>query len=149
MEVWGWIPQPPEASWGLREVLPTLSDFYNFSIKITHFKHIWVEVLFTWSKQKWLFWRAGFFLANQGFLKTFQIALIGWIKAGPPKKPLLFWSCKQATSGKYYWTHFGACNHRHRRRGRGVVAAPAWKLSGQLEYIRANLKMKNFFLFFF
>jgi len=28
--------------------------------------------------------------ANQGFLKTFQIALIGWIKAGPLKKPLLF-----------------------------------------------------------
>jgi len=26
----------------------------------------------------------------QGFLKTFPIALIGWIKAGPPKKPLLF-----------------------------------------------------------
>jgi len=25
--------------------------------------------------------------ANQ---KTFQIALIGWIKAGPPKNPLLF-----------------------------------------------------------
>jgi len=30
--------------------------------------------------------------------KTFQIALIGWIKAGPPKKPLLFWSCKRANS---------------------------------------------------
>jgi len=28
----------------------------------------------------------------------FQIVLIGWIKAGPPKKPLLFWSCKLATS---------------------------------------------------
>jgi len=28
------------------------------------------------------------FPANQGFLKTFQIALIGWLKAGPPKKPL-------------------------------------------------------------
>jgi len=52
--------------------------------------------LFTWSKQKWLFWRASFFPVNQGFLKTFQIALIGWIKAGPPKKLLLFWSCKQA-----------------------------------------------------
>jgi len=26
----------------------------------------------------------------EGFLKTFQIALIGWIKAGLPKKPLLF-----------------------------------------------------------
>jgi len=41
-------------------------------------------------KTKVAFWRAGFFPANQGFLKTFQIALIGWIKAGPPKKPLLF-----------------------------------------------------------
>jgi len=41
-------------------------------------------------KQKWLFWRAGFFPANQGFVKTFQIALISWIKAGPPKKPVLF-----------------------------------------------------------
>jgi len=33
-----------------------------------------------------IFWRAGFFPVNQGFLKTFQIVLIGWIKAGPPKK---------------------------------------------------------------
>jgi len=57
--------------------------------------------LFKWSKHKWLFCRAGFFLANSELrlwlFKTFQIALIGWIKAGPPKKPLLFWSCKQAT----------------------------------------------------
>jgi len=30
------------------------------------------------------------FPANQSFLKTFQIALIGLIKAGPPKKPILF-----------------------------------------------------------
>jgi len=36
------------------------------------------------------FWRAGLFPANQGFLKTFQTVLIGWIKAGPPKKPLIF-----------------------------------------------------------
>jgi len=41
-------------------------------------------------KQKWHFWRAGFFLANQSFLKTFQIALIGWIKAGPPKSHFCF-----------------------------------------------------------
>jgi len=45
-------------------------------------------------KQKWLFWRAGFYLANQSNLKSFQKARIGWKKAGPPKKPLLFWSCK-------------------------------------------------------
>jgi len=32
------------------------------------------------------FWRAGFFPAYQSFLKTFQIALIGWIKASSPKK---------------------------------------------------------------
>jgi len=51
--------------------------------------------LFTWSKQKWLFWRAGFYPANQRFLKSLQIDLIGWIKVGPPKKPLLFWSCKR------------------------------------------------------
>jgi len=40
-----------------------------------------------------------FFQPIRGFLKTFQIALIGWINAGPPKKPLLFWSCIQAISG--------------------------------------------------
>jgi len=32
----------------------------------------------------------GFFSANQGFLKTFQIVLIGWIKAGPPKSHFCF-----------------------------------------------------------
>jgi len=28
------------------------------------------------------------YATDQGFLKTFQIALIGWIKAGPSKKTL-------------------------------------------------------------
>jgi len=42
------------------------------------------------SKQKWLFWRAGFYPANQNNLKSNQQALIGWKKAGPPKKTLLF-----------------------------------------------------------
>jgi len=41
-------------------------------------------------KAKVFFWRAGFFQANQSFLKISRIALIGWIKAGPPKKLLLF-----------------------------------------------------------
>jgi len=41
--------------------------------------------LFTLLKQKcfFFFWKVGFFPAIQ------TIALIGWIKAGPPKKPLL------------------------------------------------------------
>jgi len=41
-------------------------------------------------KTKVAFRRAGFLPANQSFLKTFQIALIGWIKVDPPKKLLLF-----------------------------------------------------------
>jgi len=41
-------------------------------------------------KTKVVFWRAGFYLANQSNLKDFQKALIGWKKAGPSKKPLLF-----------------------------------------------------------
>jgi len=54
--------------------------------------------LFAWSKPKWLFWKAGFYSANQSNQKSFQKALIGWKKADLPKKPLLFWSCKQAIS---------------------------------------------------
>jgi len=38
-------------------------------------------------KTKVTFWKAGFFPANQGFLKTF---LIGKIKAGLLKKLLMF-----------------------------------------------------------
>jgi len=41
-------------------------------------------------KTKVAFLEAGFFPVNQSFLNTFSIALIGWIKPGPPKKPLLF-----------------------------------------------------------
>jgi len=33
------------------------------------------------SKQKWLFWRAGFYPANQSNIKSIQKALIGWKKA--------------------------------------------------------------------
>jgi len=36
-------------------------------------------------KVKVAFLKVRLFPVNQGFLKTFQIALIGWIKAGPPK----------------------------------------------------------------
>jgi len=32
----------------------------------------------------------GRLFSSQSFLKTFQIAVIGWKKAGPPRKPLLF-----------------------------------------------------------
>jgi len=40
-------------------------------------------------KIKVAFWRAGFYPVSQNNLKSFQKALIGWKKAGPPKKPLL------------------------------------------------------------
>jgi len=41
-------------------------------------------------KTKVGFLESQLFLANKGFLKTFQIALIDWIKAGPSKKSRLF-----------------------------------------------------------
>jgi len=41
-------------------------------------------------KTKMAFWRTGFYPANQSNLKSIQKGLIGWKKAGPPKKPLLF-----------------------------------------------------------
>jgi len=48
--------------------------------------------LFTWSKQKWLFWRDGFI---QPIWKVFKNP--DWLeKSRPSKKPLLVWSCKQA-----------------------------------------------------
>jgi len=51
--------------------------------------------LFTWSKQKWLFWRAGFYPANQNNLKFLKRP--DWLeKIRPSKKPLLILSCKQA-----------------------------------------------------
>jgi len=46
-------------------------------------------------KTKVAFWRAGFYPANQNNTEKFSNALIGnaligWKKAGPPKKSLLF-----------------------------------------------------------
>jgi len=41
-------------------------------------------------KAKVTFLEVRLFPANHGFLKTFQIVVIGWIKAGLLKKPLLF-----------------------------------------------------------
>jgi len=40
-------------------------------------------------KTKVAFWKTGFYPANQSNLKSFQKALIGWKKAGPPKTLLL------------------------------------------------------------
>jgi len=42
-------------------------------------------------KTKVAFLRADFYPVNQSSLKSIKKALIGWKKAGPPKKPLLFY----------------------------------------------------------
>jgi len=39
-------------------------------------------------KQKWLFWRAGFFPANQGFLKTLYCC--DWLDKSRPSKKATF-----------------------------------------------------------
>jgi len=45
--------------------------------------------LFTWSKQKWLFWRAGFFPANQRELFEYFFNCSDWQDKSRP--------CKKAT----------------------------------------------------
>jgi len=50
------------------------------------------------NKAKVNFLEGRLFSSQSGFLKTFQIALIGRIKAGPPKKPLLFWEIRLLSS---------------------------------------------------
>jgi len=51
-------------------------------------------------------WWAGYYPANQRNLKSFLNALIGWKKAGHPKKPLCFWTCKQAVLVLNYYIIF-------------------------------------------
>jgi len=46
--------------------------------------------LFSSQSEQFKEFSKSFFPANQSNLKSFQKALIGWKKAGPPKKPLLF-----------------------------------------------------------
>jgi len=54
--------------------------------------------LFTWSKQKWLFWRAVFFFSQSEQSKKFSKSPDWLKKIRLSKKPLLFWSCKQANT---------------------------------------------------
>jgi len=57
--------------------------------------YVIVYSLFTWYNKSGLFGGLAF---NQQIRVIIQKAPIGRKKAGPPKKPLLFWSCKQAIS---------------------------------------------------
>jgi len=41
-------------------------------------------------KTKVAFLKGWLFSSQSKLFKTFLIALIGWLKAGPPEKPLLF-----------------------------------------------------------
>jgi len=88
----------PLNSFNLTSVTPAVIviGLFCFSMYLQYFYVF--NSLFTWSKQKWLLWRDGFYPANQNNLKSIQRSLIGWKKVSPLKMPLLFWSCKQATS---------------------------------------------------
>jgi len=61
-------------------------------------------------KAKVAFLEGRLFSSQSGLLNTLQIALIGWIKAGPLKKATLFWSCKQAIYAILACLHV-ACLH--------------------------------------
>jgi len=53
--------------------------------------------------KKWFFWRASSYPANQSYFNSFQIALNRLEKAGPSKKPFLFWTCR---SGMFLMPRF-------------------------------------------
>jgi len=63
---------------------------FGLEIEYRYYLLLWFKTqdwntysLFTWSKRKWLFWRAGFFPVNRAFGKLFRLLLL----AG--KKPAL------------------------------------------------------------
>jgi len=118
------------------------------------------------SKTKWRFWRTGLFPANLRILKAVQIALIGWIKAGPLTRPLFSWkighvnrlmsTLRHYTSKETKMPKWPAVRYkgvsRKKFRGGGAIKdreiAPMWLLhfiSGRLEgalshALRAHLK---------
>jgi len=59
------------------------------------------------------FLEAGFYPANQNNLKRNQKVVVGWKKAGPSKKPLLFWSRKGNVQISYDASEErGVCSNR-------------------------------------
>jgi len=74
--------------------VPTLCNLINFDLISTRTQSSVLACLHDQTKVAYL--EGQLFFSQSEFLKTFQTALTGWIKAGPPKKPLLFLSCKQA-----------------------------------------------------
>jgi len=71
--------------WGFIPILPTSDG--EFLVTYLYLKYMIIT--------KAVFWRVGFFQPIRASGKL-QIALIGWIKAGPPKKATFVVSCKQA-----------------------------------------------------
>jgi len=65
--------------------------FYRFSwfLNLLRAKSVLLACLYDQNKCGF-FWRAGFYSANQNYLKSFHKALIGWKKVGSQKKTLLF-----------------------------------------------------------
>jgi len=75
---------------GLRSIkLPYMNGLLAFNGHILFLTEIYLACLHDQNKSG-CFGGPAFFQSIRIFLKTFQIVLISWIKAGPPKKPLLF-----------------------------------------------------------
>jgi len=58
--------------------------------------HLILSLFIIWSKQKWLFGGPTFIQPIRTIWNVFKKPWLAGKKADPPKKPPLFWSCKQA-----------------------------------------------------
>jgi len=74
----------------IRRVLIMRQYIRRVLIMCQYIRRVIIISLFTWSKQKWLFWRASFYPANQSNLKRIQKVLIGWKKPALQKSHFCF-----------------------------------------------------------
>jgi len=73
---------------------------------IETFRRLWTnwkwQLACLHDQNKWIFWRAGFYPANQNNLKSFQKALMSWKKAGPSKSHFCFNHVNRLNVNKFY-----------------------------------------------
>jgi len=95
---------------------PKTQDGFNYSttaaLLIQARKHIRIFDTATCVIFDWHF-------CKQSNLRSFLKALIGWEKADPSKRPLLFWSCKQAIyrETESFLSHHQTSKHQSPRLG--------------------------------
>jgi len=91
--------------------------------------------LFTWSK--WLFWRAGFFLANQSSLKSFD-----WLEI--QIFCLYIWQCLKYLSETWKINTFNKQFLKIFKKKNESLNKQSWNIFGNIQFLRSlTLKIKG------